>query len=708
MKTTPNDPKWTAYVLNQVSDAERQELEAELAENPGAREAVEELRDLCGLLSDSFAKDPDLSLDPLQKERIHQAARKKSTRGLSQWRLPLVAAATVVIGLLGYQVKVLLSPPPLPSEDGYSIRLIESEPHDSFAGGEIEAEEVELDSNLDFSMDTPMESKGRRAPLSEVMRDVPPEEASVPAPRQQNVESLSELMSDVSSPVVMTGLYAGRSDVGRAAARQRFVGARNEPSERRSVISPSLDDFDVIRPNAFRRVEDHALSTFSIDVDTASYAIVRKYLKEGNLPPRDAVRIEEMINYFPYDTPAPDNGEAFAANMDMAPAPWAPEHHLLRIAIKGREIPAGERPPLNLVFLLDVSGSMNSANKLPLVKRSMTALAQQLDERDRVAIVVYAGSSGLALPTTVGSNRHEIAEALNRLQAGGGTAGGAGIQLAYDTARKQFREGGVNRVILCTDGDFNVGIHQRGDLERLIEQEAATGVQFSVLGFGMGNYKDSTLELLSNKGDGNYAYIDDFSEARKVLVDQLLGTLVTIARDVKIQVEFNPAKVAGYRLIGYENRMLKKEDFNNDRVDAGDIGAGHQVTAFYELVPAGASVPGETPEVDDLKYQAAAGEAGDESGEWLTLKMRHKAPESDTSTKQEFPFRGNDVDSEAPGQDYRFSSAVAAFGLWLRDPEFRDQLSLDAILERAESAVGEDRFGYRAEFIRLIRNAGAL
>jgi Ca-activated chloride channel family protein len=299
--------------------------------------------------------------------------------------------------------------------------------------------------------------------------------------------------------------------------------------------------------------------------------------------------------------------------------------------------------------------------------------------------------------------------ALERLQAGGSTAGGAGIQLAYETARKQFREGGVNRVVLCTDGDFNVGIRQRGDLERLIEEEAESGVHLSVLGFGMGNYKDSALELLSNKGNGNYAYIDDFSEARKVLLDQMLGTMVTIARDVKIQVEFNPAKVAAYRLIGYENRMLKKEDFNNDQVDAGDIGAGHTVTAFYELVPHGMPIPDAAPEVDELKYQTAAGPASfGATDEVLTLKIRHKEADSDRSTQLEFPLRIQEGDPEVPGQEFRFSSAVAAFGLWLRDPEFRDDLSLESIQELAESAIGEDRFGYRAEFLRLIRNAGAL
>ncbi|MEX2608050.1 MAG: von Willebrand factor type A domain-containing protein, partial [Kiritimatiellia bacterium] len=377
MNTTPNDPKWTAYVLNEVTEAERLELEAELAENPDARAEVEELRELCGLLSDSFGQDPDLSMAPLQKERIHQAARKPG-RGQTQWRLPLAAAAALLIGLLGYQLTLKLSPPFSVVMDESDVRAYEAD-----ATSPAPADE-ETGERAAFKMDEgtgdpfgggPGPKDRTRAP-SDIRREVTDTEMEqIPVPEEQNLDSLSERMLDVSSPVVMNGLYSGRAPAPRRSRRQ---DGRESPVTR-SVISPSLDDFDVIRPNTFRRVADHPLSTFSIDVDTASYSIVRKFLKEGNLPPPDAVRVEEMINYFPYDTAAPEDGEAFAAAMELAPAPWKPEHQLVRIALKGREIPAEERPALNLVFLLDVSGSMNSSNRLPLVKRSMTALAKQLD-----------------------------------------------------------------------------------------------------------------------------------------------------------------------------------------------------------------------------------------------------------------------------------------------------------------------------------------
>ncbi|MCC5848251.1 MAG: VWA domain-containing protein [Verrucomicrobia bacterium] len=479
------------------------------------------------------------------------------------------------------------------------------------------------------------------------------------------------------------------------------------------VISPSLDDFPMLRPNTFQRVNDHPLSTFSIDVDTASYSVVRSFLNQGTLPPRDAVRVEEMINYFPYDYAPPADGTPFSSSMEVAACPWNANHLLLRIGLKGREIPMEERPPLNLVYLIDVSGSMRSPNRLPLVKRALTALAHQLDERDQVAIVVYAGATGLVLPSTSGADTQAILDAINGLEARGSTAGSAGIQLAYKTALEQFREGEVNRVILCTDGDFNVGITHRGDLERFIEEKAESGVSLTVLGFGMGNIKDSTLEILSNKGNGNYAYIDDFNEARKVLVDQMLGTLVTIAKDVKIQVEFNPATVAGYRLIGYENRILQKEDFNNDEVDAGDIGAGHTVTAFYELVPAGQPVPDAPPEVDPLRYQVEPPTVRENEEELLTLKLRYKEPEGDASKLLTFPLGLDAVPEDWDGQhtpspDFQFASAVAAYGMVLRDPAFAKSMPWERILSLAESAKGDDPHGYRTEFIRLIRNAMAL
>ncbi|MEI8312400.1 MAG: VWA domain-containing protein, partial [Verrucomicrobiota bacterium] len=364
----------------------------------------------------------------------------------------------------------------------------------------------------------------------------------------------------------------------------------------------NTEAYDVVQENVFLDAKANPLSTFSIDVDTASYANVRRFLNSDQLPPAGAVRIEELINYFPYSYPQPDAEVPFSVSVETARPPWAPEHELVRIGIKGRELEARNRPASNLVFLVDVSGSMQPENKLPLLKRSLRALVENLGDEDRVAVAVYAGSSGLVLPPTPGSDKRRIRAAIDQLGAGGSTNGAQGIRLAYETARENFLKEGNNRVILCTDGDFNVGTTSQSSLVKLIEKERASGVFLSVLGFGDGNLKDSTMEKLADKGNGNYAYIDSFSEGRKVLVEEMGGTLFTIAKDVKIQVEFNPARVAGYRLIGYENRLLAKEDFNNDKKDAGEIGAGHAVTALYEVVPAGKSLPGGNS-VDPLKYQ---------------------------------------------------------------------------------------------------------
>lgn len=371
------------------------------------------------------------------------------------------------------------------------------------------------------------------------------------------------------------------------------------------------ESYSGIAESPFLQVLRDPLSTFSIDVDTASYSNVRRYLQGGSLPPRDAVRVEELINYFDYDYPLPTGDHPFSVNVEVAECPWEPQHRLARIGIKGMEFDDRTQPAANLVFLIDVSGSMNQPNKLPLVQESLGLLVNNLRRNDTVAIVVYAGASGLVLPPTNGGNRADILDAIARLQAGGSTNGGAGIQLAYDTAIQHFVEGGVNRVILATDGDFNVGVQNREELQRLIEVKAKSGVFLSVLGYGMGNLKDGTLEMLADKGNGNYAYIDTINEAQKVLVDQMGGTLVTIAKDVKIQVEFNPAQVGSYRLIGYENRMLAAQDFNDDRKDAGEIGAGHTVTALYEIVPAGLAPPEDAPSIDPLKYQNAPGTAPD-------------------------------------------------------------------------------------------------
>jgi len=469
------------------------------------------------------------------------------------------------------------------------------------------------------------------------------------------------------------------------------------------------DRYDRVVDNAFKTVKDHPLSTFSIDVDTAAYANVRRFLlQEGRLPPPDAVRIEELINYFDYDYAGPDDDVPFAAHIEAAGCPWQPEHRLVRIGLKGKEVASEERPASNLVFLLDVSGSMNSPDKLPLLKQGMKMLAEQVREQDRVAIVVYAGSEGLVLPSTSGENRQAILDALDRLEAGGSTNGGAGIELAYRTARENFIEGGVNRVLLCTDGDFNVGTTSQGDLIRMVEEKATSGVFLSVLGFGRGNLNDAMMESISNKGNGNYAYIDGPTEAQKVLVDQIGGTLVTIAKDVKIQVEFNPAQVSAYRLIGYENRILAAEDFNDDKKDAGEIGAGHTVTALYEVVPAGVKI--DTPSVDPLKYQPTAepSEPSEQSDEMLTLKLRYKQPDADHSQLLEFPLVDGGKSFSAAGTDVQFAAAVASFGMLLRDSPHRGDATYGAVLEIAESAVGADPHGYRAEFLQMVRRAKAL
>lgn len=460
------------------------------------------------------------------------------------------------------------------------------------------------------------------------------------------------------------------------------------------------ESYDRIIENGFKSPTDHPLSTFSIDVDTASYANMRRFLNNGHLPPPDAVRIEEMINYFSYDYEGP-NGEApFAVHVDSTAAPWNEEHRLVRIALQGEKVDLSERPDANLVFLIDVSGSMSDSNKLPLVQRSLNLLVDQLKTPDRIAVVVYAGASGLALPSTTANNKETIQHAISNLKSGGSTNGGAGIELAYSVAQKHFIEDGINRVILCTDGDFNVGTTDRGGLTRMIEEKARTGVFFSVLGFGMGNYQDASMEELSNKGNGNYGYVDSFKEARKVFVDEMLGTLYTIAKDVKIQVEFNPTQVGSYRLIGYENRILAKEDFNDDTKDAGEIGAGHRVTALYEIVPPGLA-EGKAPSVDPLKYQAAS-ESVAKSSETLTVKLRFKQPDEDVSSLIEQALSDNGSELDASDDDFRFATAVASFGMLLRESELIANMSYEDVLDLAQNAKGNDAGGLRSEFIELV------
>ncbi len=474
----------------------------------------------------------------------------------------------------------------------------------------------------------------------------------------------------------------------------------------------SGDQFEPITDNAFQRVSEHPLSTFSADVDTASYSKVRDFLVRANQLPRpDAVRIEEMLNYFDYNyaPPASDSQHPFAAHAEIVSCPWNDSHRLARIAVKGKTVSAEDRPACNLVFLLDTSGSMDAPNKAPLVQEGMKMLLSQLSDKDRVAIVVYAGSAGLVLDSTPASKDKKIRRSLTQLAAGGSTNGGAGIALAYQTARDHFIQDGVNRVILCTDGDFNVGVTGTDSLVRMVETEAKGGVFLTVLGFGMGNHNDAMLEQISGRGNGNYAFIDTVNEAKKVLVEQTESTLVTIAKDVKFQVEFNPMHVSAYRLIGYENRMLAKEDFNDDKKDAGEIGAGHTVTALYEIVPAGVEVDAVAPEVDALKYQKKLKptEAAN-SDETLTVKLRYKAPDGDTSTLVDFPVVDAEKSFTEADEDVRFAAAVAGFGMKLRRSEYAGTWTLADVEKVAESAKGSDRFGLRAEFLELVRKAAAL
>lgn len=459
-----------------------------------------------------------------------------------------------------------------------------------------------------------------------------------------------------------------------------------------------------IDENPFLETSRQPLSTFSIDVDTAAYSNVRRFLNDGQMPPKDAVRIEELINYFEYDYPQPIGNQPFSVNTEVATAPWNGRHKIVSIGLQGKKVSLEDAPPSNLVFLVDVSGSMNSPDKLPLVKQGLKHLANQLSAKDRVAMVVYAGTSGLVLDST--NRRADILSAIDRLESGGSTNGGQGIQLAYRVALDNFIQGGMNRVILATDGDFNVGLKSDGELVSLIEQKRRTGIFLSVLGFGTGNTNDSMMEKLANKGNGNYAYIDSQSEARKALGEQIAGTLYTIAKDVKIQVEFNPAKVAGYRLIGYENRLLANRDFNDDTKDAGEIGAGHSVTALYEIVPAGQRI--ENGDVDELRYSKVEPSDTRFNDELLTVKLRYKEPDGDQSKllTQGLLDRGNSIENAS--DNLRFASAVAQFGLILRDSRYKGNANFQSVTNLASGALGSDLKSYRSDFLDLVRKSDRL
>ncbi len=662
-KILPDDPRVTAFALGELEGAERAEIEAAVQRDPVLRAAAEETRVMARQLEESFAREP------LPVVERPPAANEKSdpqkTRPTPKGKLLQFPQLYYVVGGLAAAC--------------FAVVLAWHQP-------ELERREAERQAAMEERARQLAEAAAHQRQQEAVALAMP-----VIPPREIEAAALADVSrARLARKAAPAGLMAV---TGAAASNTESYAYRAESDFLSAVQNP--------------------LSTFSADVDTASYANIRRFLREGRRPPVDAVRIEEMLNYFPYRYAPPSAGSAvpFAASMEVAEAPWAPEHRLVRIGLKGREVAASERGAANLVFLLDVSGSMNAPNKLPLLKESMRLLLGRLRPDDRVAIVTYAGASGLALPSTPAAKASQIAAALDELRASGSTNGAMGLELAYDIAKANFVPGGLNRVVLCTDGDFNVGPSSEGELHRLITEKAKSGVFLTVLGFGMGNYKDATLQQLADAGNGNYGYIDTRREAEKLLVEQVSGTLVTIAKDVKLQVEFNPAQVASYRLIGYEKRLLKKEDFNNDAVDAGEIGAGHTVTALYEIVPAGTDdASAQVADVDDLKYTSVAprSEKIVASDELLTLKIRYKDPEGGESKKLEFPLVDEGRRFAEASDDFQFAAAVAGLGMILRDSPHRGNATLASVTTWADGGASWDVGGHRSEFLTLVRQAEAL
>lgn len=686
MKFDIEDPRLTAYLLDELEADDKAEVEALLADNPEAQEFVESMETATNALGAALKEeqiDPDIG--DLRRTRITRAASK--SRRVMRWTVlgavTAAAAAAVLVFSRGEDEK---------AEARLAAKTELAAKHARMAAVESRASQNALPAP-DPLPETEM-SPGAKF------------EASKPTIDDTKTASKGALTGRAGETRgrLAPGFHAVRIEVPKAVDDEAVAGLL-------SLGYFSDDSYDYFRyqqapvENPFVAVANDPLSTFSIDVDTASYSQTRRsLLRSHRLPPPSQVRIEELINYFSYSYPAPESNAPFGVVTEVSEAPWKPQHKLVRFGIKAMDIIEDHRPRANLVFLLDVSGSMKGADKLPLLKRSFSMLLDRLDGEDRIAIVVYAGASGLALPSTPVSKRKKILGALKRLKSGGSTNGGAGIELAYRIAQDNFIEGGVNRVILATDGDFNVGTTHRDGLDALIADKAKNDVFLSVLGVGMSSHGDTTMERLADKGNGNYAYIDTIAEAKKVLVDQLHSTLVTVAKDVKLQVEFNPKRVAQYRLIGYENRVLADADFNDDRKDAGEIGAGHAVTALYEIVPPGVG------KVDPLRYQqnAPTTTSAAESDELLTLKVRYKEPTGSKSKLLSVPVFDKDTDFDSASVDFKFASAVAAFGMMLRNSTHRGELSYGDILEWAAAGRGEDLHGYRSEFVQLVSKARRL
>ncbi|WP_296150109.1 von Willebrand factor type A domain-containing protein [uncultured Flavobacterium sp.] len=517
--------------------------------------------------------------------------------------------------------------------------------------------------------------------------------------KKENRSKQKRTVSESSSVAIRGYVSAPAISVQKTSIKEK----RKDSIKNLPPVNVNDEDYGMFIENQFENPKNAPLSTFSIDVDNASYTNIRRFINNGQKVPKDAVRVEEMVNFFKYDYPQPKGENPFSINTEYSDAPWNSKHKILKIGLQGKNIPSDKLPASNLVFLIDVSGSMNSENKLPLLKSSMKVLVDQLRDEDKVSIVVYAGAAGMVLPPTSGSKKKEIIDALDKLSAGGSTAGGAGIELAYKTAQENFIKNGNNRVILATDGDFNVGSSSNSDMQTLIEEKRKSGVFLTCLGFGMGNYKDSKMEILADKGNGNYAYIDNIQEANRFLGKEFKGSMFAIAKDVKIQIEFNPKHVQSYRLIGYENRKLRDEDFTNDAIDAGELGSGHTVTALYEIIPVG--VKSEfSATIPDLKYTKTAVVKNDFSDELATIKFRYKKPDGDKSIEMVQIIDNKSVDAENASPDFKFSTSVAWFGLKLRDSKLISNTSSSDIKKLSRKGNSNDIDGYKAEFIRLVES----
>jgi len=705
MKVNLDDPNLTAFALGELSANDHAKMAEAVAASPEAQDLVAETQQFARLLRAEYEADRQPPKSVVSEKRPYVVEMEKQRRASSRYQWGSLAAALAIFGVIAAVAITTIQ-----RESGtLSKRLADNpKPASNAVNLPTKPKESATETIVEAEPEPRVEMDVAEAPAAHPAATAPAfvEEKRKVAPKSAAAGKYADLWSNPSAPAPMQHSFAYD-----ATGRGEFSQAE-PPSRYRQDFNTAA--YDKVEENPFLPAATNPLSTFSIDVDTASYSNVRRFINSGSLPPKDAVRVEEMINYFSYDYREPEGDKPFSIDLDATACPWDPSHRLLRIGLKGREVTNEKRPASNLVFLLDVSGSMMPAERLPLVKQAMRLLVDKLTEKDRVAIVIYAGGSGLALNSTPGNEKEKILRALEELQAGGSTNGAEGIELAYKVAADNFVKGGVNRVILATDGDFNVGVTNQGDLIRLIEAKAKTGVFLSVLGVGTDNLKDSTMQKLADKGNGNYAYLDSIDEARKVLVQQINGTLMTIAKDVKIQVEFNPARVASYRLIGYEKRLLRKEDFNNDKVDAGEIGAGHTVTALYEVVPAGAGAidpAASVPPVDPLKYGTNTKNTTDTtngSGEMVTVKLRHKKPDGDVSELTERSFTDNGSKFENAAPDLKFAAAVAEFGMLLRDSQYKGKGTFGALIEWAQEGKGRDTAGYRAGFIELARKAQSL